>query len=481
MTSGKHNRIAFRVEIQKLYPIFQRQLGPLMSNYRAVIFVDLKDRDLMGDALIAHHLEKLGVTCHLEPLETWRAAVHAYEPHLVLFNHLTVRHLADFSQELKDWGVLVGCLMNEGLLYFPGERTFCSKKQDEHMHCDLYLTWNDVHRAELIEHKFCTPTNMAHTIGCPRFDFYKEPWSQVYQQPRHDDGLPVILVNATFALAHYFTMPRENADRFFEPWVNKIEEVKDYWQLIEAHYKGREAMPSYIEPLIKSGDYRVIIRPHPREELAFYHEWFERMSPEERERVSLSTNEPPPVAIFKSDIVINCEDCTTSMEAWLAGLPTLTIALEQNPYWFSETYKRLSPISYDPNELNGMIQEALGEPGQPDYHPLRQEHLEKWLHSTDGKSALRAAEEITDLIREKNLTPRIPFSIRGVWKKWKLLALKMVDEPYNARLKHFLRRLFGGKQEQVSIRYRDYLKAIRRSQVEEAEIAIRQAESRESP
>ena len=80
----------------------------------------------MGDALIAHHLEKLGVTCYLEPLETWRAAVHAYKPHLVLFNHLTVKHLADFSQELKDWGVLVGCLMNEGLLYFPGERTFCS-------------------------------------------------------------------------------------------------------------------------------------------------------------------------------------------------------------------------------------------------------------------------------------------------------------------------------------------------------------------
>lgn len=68
-----------------------------------------------------------------------------------------MKHLADFSQELKEWNVLVGCLMKEGLLYFPGERTFCAKRQDEHMHCDLYLTWNDVHRAELIEHSFCTP------------------------------------------------------------------------------------------------------------------------------------------------------------------------------------------------------------------------------------------------------------------------------------------------------------------------------------
>lgn len=439
-----------------------------MPNYRAVIFVDLKDRDLMGDALIAHHLEKLGVTCYLEPLETWQSAVHAYKPHLVLFNHLTVKHLADFSQKLRQWGVLVGCLMNEGLLYFPGERKFCSKKQDEHMHCDLYLTWNDVHREELIHYEFCTPPEMAHTIGCPRFDFYKEPWCRVYQQPRHEDGLPVILVNATFALAHYYTMPREDADRFFEPWVNKIEEVKDYWALIEAQFKGRERMPDYIEPLIRSGKYRVIIRPHPREELAFYQDWFASMSPEEQARVSLSTNEPPPVAIFKSDIVINCEDCTTSMEAWLAGRPTLTIALEQNPYWFSETYKRLSPIAYSPEELDSMIAPALAEPTQPDYHELRQEHLEKWLHSTDGKCAERAANEIATLIKEKNLTPRVPFSIRGSWKKWKLLILKALNEPYRARPKHILRRLFSSKQEQVSIRYRDYLKSIRRSDVEEA-------------
>ncbi len=102
-----------------------------MSDYRAVIFVDLKDRDLMGDALIAHELAKRGITCYLEPLETWQSAIHAYQPHFVLYNHLTVRHLANFSQDMKRWGVLVGGLMNEGLLYFAGERKFCSEKLDE--------------------------------------------------------------------------------------------------------------------------------------------------------------------------------------------------------------------------------------------------------------------------------------------------------------------------------------------------------------
>lgn len=89
-----------------------------MSEYRAVIFVDLKDRDLMGDALTAHELGKRGITCYLEPLETWQSAIHAYKPNFVLYNHLTVKHLANFSQDMKSWGVLVGCLMNEGLADF---------------------------------------------------------------------------------------------------------------------------------------------------------------------------------------------------------------------------------------------------------------------------------------------------------------------------------------------------------------------------
>tara|TARA_B110000908_G_scaffold157958_1_gene198590 strand:- start:573 stop:1961 length:1389 start_codon:yes stop_codon:yes gene_type:complete len=442
-----------------------------MSNYRAVIFVDLKDRDLMGDALIAHHLEKRGVTCYLEPLETWQSAIHAYQPHFVLYNHLTVNHLADFSQEMKSWGVLVGSMLNEGLLYAKSARIYTSKKQHDNIHCDLHLTWNNLHRDELMKYEFCTPPDMARTVGCPRFDFYKPPWSNVYQQIKpsaENNELPVILVNATFALAHYYTMPRENADRFFALWKDKVEGVADYWRLVETHYKGREKVPSYITPLIESGKYRVILRPHPREELAFYQDWISSLPPEHRNLVSISTNEPPPVSIFKSDIVINCEDCTTSMEAWLAGIPTLTIALEQHPYWFTETYNRLSPIVYNAEELMEMIPPTLETPMQLDYHTLRQEHLEKWLFSTDGKSSERAADEIANLIKEKNLTPHIPFSPRRFWKKWKLLLLKAINEPYRSRPKHILRRMFSDKQEQVSIRYRDYLKSIRRSDSEEA-------------
>ena len=75
-----------------------------------VIFVDSKSRDLMGDAMIAHHLEKRGVRCILEPLASWRACVGAWTPDFILFNTLNRAHPAQLSQPLNQCGTLPGIL-----------------------------------------------------------------------------------------------------------------------------------------------------------------------------------------------------------------------------------------------------------------------------------------------------------------------------------------------------------------------------------
>src|SRR5258706_9352795 len=84
---------------------------------RAVLLVDSKTRDLPVAALIAHHLNALGVDCFLEPLEAYRAVLGAYRPQLILFNHLTASHLVDYSKRLAQMGVLTAVLPNEGILY----------------------------------------------------------------------------------------------------------------------------------------------------------------------------------------------------------------------------------------------------------------------------------------------------------------------------------------------------------------------------
>lgn len=451
----------------------------------ALIFVDLPGRDLMGDALIAHELGKLGVECHLEPLQSWQAAVYAYEPNFVLFNHLTTEKLADFSAELKKSDVLVGCLLNEGLAYEKSAREFVSKRQYSNIHCDLFLCWNDAHREALIAHEFCSPPEMARTVGCPRFDFYKEPKSDVYRtkEPKKDDR-PILLVNTTFATAHFHTMPKENTDRFFEPWKDKIAGLQDYMAVVKAHYDSRAMLPSYLEQLLKTLEYRIILRPHPREELAFYQEWIISLPPEQRELITLETdtrNNPPFTSILQSDVVINCEDCTTAMEAWLAGKPTISIALTQFPYWFTENYKRLSPIADSPDSMVSKVKDALASPAQEEYAQDREIHLDRWLGGHDGTSARRAAKEIHDLITRRNNRPKIPARFSNLRKKWKLFFFHAFDQPYTFRPKHYFRQRFKSRQEQVSIKYRNYLKSIRPSDVARAREQLTQLDSEAKP
>jgi len=49
------------------------------------------------------------------------------------------------------------------------------KSNTPNVHCDLYLTWNDLHRDELIKQKFVSKPEKVITTGVPRFDFYKQP------------------------------------------------------------------------------------------------------------------------------------------------------------------------------------------------------------------------------------------------------------------------------------------------------------------
>lgn len=81
----------------------------------------------MGDALIAHELGKLGIDCHLEPLQSWQAAVYAYEPNLVIFNHLTprirdvfIRNEFTSSAEIGTPGYPSAMLRNKIVLPLPG-------------------------------------------------------------------------------------------------------------------------------------------------------------------------------------------------------------------------------------------------------------------------------------------------------------------------------------------------------------------------
>jgi surface carbohydrate biosynthesis protein len=116
-----------------------------------VILVDNKKRDLPGAALVAHHLEtRFHLKCVLQPLESWRSCLAAFKPNYILFNHLTASHLAYFSIRLRDMGILVGVLPNEGINYNQDDLEFNAGRYHSYAHIDQFFCWNEFHKKALM-------------------------------------------------------------------------------------------------------------------------------------------------------------------------------------------------------------------------------------------------------------------------------------------------------------------------------------------
>jgi len=451
-----------------------------MEKKRIVFLIDHKGRDLMGAALIAHHLENLGYEAHLEPLQAFKSVITAWKPAMVIVNQLVHSNMTAYSANLNKWGILVGCLINEGLCLTDSYRKYLSKPQFDDLHCDLFLTWNTLHRDELIKYKLVTPPENAIAVGCPRFDFYKSPWNRAFLKKRNNSRINLLL-NTTFAVAHFYNRPEEEQIQLYKSMGDgQVKETVDYKSLIKAHHDGMNKLPEFLTPLLESGEYNITLRPHPREELTFYKNFIANLPKDQKSLINLDKKESIQSAIINSDIILNCEDCTTSVESWIASKPTLTLTFAKNPVFFTQTYADKAPQVSSPKNLIPAIQHALDNPKQADYTPLREKYLHQWLFKVDGKSALRAAEAIHDTIKEKATHPEFPKDFSNIRRGMKLRLLNLMNEPSHAQSGQILRRIFMGDKGQHSLRYRNYLKAVRRSDARKAMEDIQKAQSTSS-
>ncbi len=434
-----------------------------------VIFVDSKSRDLMGDALIAHHLQKRGYRCVLESLEAWRSCLGAWNPDFILFNHLGAPHLADFSQRLKAEGVLCGILLNEGIFHVPGDLEYSSRKQFDHAHCDLMLCWNQIHHDTLVENNFCESPDQVIPIGVPRFDYYCAPWKELYENKGHfRTERKKILVNANFPMAHFKEGPREEMDRFFSQWTHISETFANYEKIVDDNHWAQRHFLNYLDALINEDRYEIIVRQHPREDPNFYRKWYEGLTEKQREYVRLAPEANITELILACDLELSCENCTTILEAWIAGKPTVGLTFKKNPFFYLPANGALLPECDDPNKIVEAVEEALANPEQHTFAEGRRAYMTKWIFKNDGRSAQRAAESIIASIESRAKPKALKLSFSDRRRGLKLRYHAAIDEPYASRLKHLIKYKISGERGKHTSRYRDYLKAVRPSEANDA-------------
>ncbi len=436
-----------------------------------VILVDDRTRDLMIASLLAHHLEALSIVAHLEPLEAYQGCLAAWRPDLILFNHLTASHLAAYSRRLHEMGVLTAVLPNEGILYDQEEMRFNSGRHHTDAHIDLFFCWNEQHRLALCESGFGAKSRIE-VVGVPRFDFYIEPWSRLCQR-RHLTlrQRPNLLLCTNFSTAKFLELPREHGDRFFAPWKDRIPLYNDYWAAIEAHFKGRTRVLDFIRELVADGRYDLTLRPHPREEEGFYEAFLAALPAEQRALITLDHDSSITELILECDLQLSIETCTTALESWIAGKPTVEIDLDRHPLWYSQEAAACGLACSDPVKLVPMVDQALNSPPPPQLVTRRRAHVQKWCSATDGKATERMARVLADTLAKKVPTDWSSLTMADQRRALKLKLLHKLGLAYHFDPFMPLKRmLFGDRHAMKDYSYR---KSIRPADVKEFRRQIR--------
>lgn len=410
-----------------------------------VILVDNKKRDLWGAGLIAYQLEKYGYKVFLEPLEAYKAVAFAYKPDFILFNHLLASHLVAWSIRLKQLGILVGVYLNEGLLYDENIRKFNAGKNHNNAHIDVIFCWNKLYKKELLAVGFKSD---IYVVGVARFDYYFSPWKDILPVPQNEnktDGLPRLLVATNFGLADYYTRDKSRADTLFAGWKDHISHYKDYWEAIKISYESRSMWLKYMAPIVVAKKYNIIVKIHPAEDIAFYNNWLNTLTEEQKKYVCLDTKNIISSLIVHSDLELSGDTCTTALEAWLLKKPTLELGFQSHPILTVPEHNQHNIICHDPHQLVAMIDKALTVPIDDELSLNRAKHLEKWLDAHDGTASKKIADYIVEKVKIDKKEKQA-FSLTEMRKGMKLLLLNCFDLPYSWQPHMKLRRFFQPKK-----------------------------------
>ena len=362
-----------------------------------VILVDDKNRDLVCACWLKCKLEKQrpDITVILEPLEAYKAVLFAYRPAMIIFNHLLASHLVRYSIFLNSIGVKVGVLPNEGINYEAGELEYNAAKAHSNAHIDVYFCWNEI-MGDLLKKRYADRDTIIKVVGIPRFDAYVEPLKS--RLAKKKSLKPKILIATNFGLVHFNFLPRSEADEFFKNWVTHIPAYQNYWRAIEIHKESREKLLEYVEVIAKSGEYEVVLRPHPREDDTFYKQWIKRLPETLRAKIELDKNTPIAELITACDLEISMDQCTTALESWIAGVPTIELEFEKHPMLSNRSAEHLNLVCSSPSNILSAIKTTLQHPEQSMFAEARAEHIRRFTFKADGKASDRVCETISDLI-----------------------------------------------------------------------------------
>jgi hypothetical protein len=247
--------------------------------------------------------------------------------------------------------------------------------------------WGEKLTAHLAETGLIGRERMRVT-GCPRFDFYAPQWRAVLENgsPR----TPGILLNTQYSM----TNPRfSTVEQHIRDFQDQFGWSRDSIELKMAIEREAVALTvTLARDLARDFSHvRLTVRPHPHEDPAIY-----RQALEGYPNVRFSVGGPVQPEIFGAVAVIQ-RNCTTAVEAGLAGVPALSP--DWIPSWFRmELADRVSVPTGSYPEMRDRLLAILAGDGGADREKSEEicAVVREWFCANDGLSYQRVADTVLD-------------------------------------------------------------------------------------
>lgn len=425
-----------------------------MSNLKSIVKkrillgVDHKWRDLPGSVYLKYLLEKkfgYKVKIVRNGLEYYFALF--WKPDLIIYNHVYEKRRADEIKKLKQLNISIAVLPTEGIPTLSKIRDLAAGKFSILNDVDLHFVWNKKMYDIMVDNKIMEKEKIK-IIGCPRFDFYHDPLKKLLLS-RHEFykkygyknlNFPLITIPTNFTNAGFY---KKNMDFLRKDWKNlKVDKYLDPDEIARRDFESREIILDNIIKLIKEYDnLNFAIKPHPSEEHGYYSQLYENKLKKYnlQDRVKIIKKEYIWDLLNISSLLLK-RSCTTGVEAWFLGLPTIELKLNPDEWYFSEEHASGSDVVSCYEELKSKVDYYLNNGQIPDYLVnSRESFISDWCYKNDGKSSIRFISEIHRFLKLK----RSKTKNESIVKNIRIFLIYMLLKISNYKIHDF--KLYGVK------------------------------------
>lgn len=311
-----------------------------MSSKILYVPVEIKVREFHAKILLAAEAARRGYDVVLGRKAEVMDLVRRW-PNGVFMGLWAQENFLSFYKDLKARGFLSVVMDEEGLVTFSDEMyknfKLCPRTLAE---IDAFMTWGD-YQARVVRTCEAKPEPEIVSTGSVRIDVLRPEFSSILDRDVaaiKQEYNKTILIISSFGLANHY----DSVETYFESLrknliIRNDEDEAFLWAYTALQKDAFEGLVDAVPLLAKAfPDHTIILRPHPSEN----HKPWQNIA-DKHENVVVRGDGNIHAWLMACDVMVH-HFCTTSLEAYVAGVPAIAFrprkdeTLETNlPYWSS--------------------------------------------------------------------------------------------------------------------------------------------------